>query len=177
MIPTFSPAYVCLLVLYFLADTSTNKIKIQKQWTASLLPFLNLSHILPPNPPSSPHHRLVFYFTVQPQHCNRLGTLHGGAAGTLFDLCTTLPLVLVSRPGFWQLLGVSRTLNVTYLRPAVVGTRVRIECEIVQVGKRVCTLRGVMRSAEEWEGEAGLVIGLCEHGKMNIDPGASAGKL
>jgi len=129
--------------------------------------------ILPPSCPSSPYHRLVFSFSVQPQHCNRLGSLHGGAAASLFDLCTTMPLVLVSRPGFWRFLGVSRTLNVTYLRPAVAGMTVEIECELVQIGKRACTVRGTMRSGDG-VGQ-GQIMALCEHGKMNVDP--DQGKL
>jgi len=62
-------------------------------------------------------------------------------------------------------MGVSRTLNVTYLRPAKMGEGVLIECEVVQAGARVCTLRGTMR--RERDGE---VLAVCEHGKMNIDP-------
>ena len=71
----------------------------------------------------------------------------------------------MARPGFWSYLGVSRTLNVTYLRPAPEGSTVLVECEIVGVGKRLCTVRGTMRRVED-----GTVLMVCEHGKVNTDP-------
>lgn len=115
-----------------------------------------------------PHPSVVFSYTIQPDNCNRLQNLHGGCAATIFDWCTTLPLALVAKPGFWMFMGVSRTLNVTYMRPAPVGTEVLIECEIVQVGKSMCTLRGVMRRKDN-----GAILSICEHGKVSIDPPAS----
>ncbi|GAP88664.2 putative thioesterase superfamily protein [Rosellinia necatrix] len=78
---------------------------------------------------------------------------------------------MISRPGFWQYGGVSRTLNVTYLRPVPVGTTVDVECEVVHAGQRLSTLRGVMRTATD-DGTNGPVLAICEHGKVNIDPPA-----
>jgi acyl-coenzyme A thioesterase 13 len=115
-----------------------------------------------------PHPRAVFLFTVMPQHCNRLHNLHGGCCATLFDFCTTMPLALVNRLGYWFYLGVSRTLNTTYLRPVACGEEVLIECEIVQIGRRLCTLKGVMRRRVD-----GMVMAVCEHGKFNTDPPAN----
>lgn len=114
---------------------------------------------------SGPHPSITFAYTVQPDHCNRMQNLHGGCAATLFDYCTTLPLALVNKVGFWQFMGVSRTLNVTYMRPAPAGEELLIECEIVQVGKKLATLRGVMRRKKD-----GQITALCEHGKVNVDP-------
>lgn len=68
-----------------------------------------------------------------------MGNLHGGASATLFDYCTSMALVPVSREGFWNFVGVSRTLNVTYLRPMPTGTIVLIECEVIHAGKKLCT--------------------------------------
>ncbi|RYC60019.1 hypothetical protein CHU98_g6199 [Xylaria longipes] len=118
---------------------------------------------------AGPHPRATFRFTVQPIHANGLGNLHGGCTSTIFDICTTFPLQMISRPGFWQHSGVSRTLNVTYLRPVPVGTTVDIECEIMHAGKRLSSLRGVMRTATE-DGSQGPVLAVCEHGKVNTDP-------
>ncbi len=109
----------------------------------------------------------TFSYTVQASHCNGLGNLHGGAAASLFDVCTSLVLAPVGRAGYWMALGTSRTLGVTYLRPAPAGTRVLLECEAVHVGRRLCSLRAVMRREAD-----GAVLATCEHGKVNTDPPA-----
>jgi len=113
----------------------------------------------------------VFRYVVQPAHCNRIRNLHGGAAATLFDFCTTMALAPLARPGFWRLLGVSRTLAVTYLRPVPEGAAVLVESEVVAVGRRLATVRGVLRREDD-----GVVCATCEHGKFNTDPEA-VGKL
>lgn len=130
-------------------------------WMETLIPDLKLHGISP----SPPHPSVTFDFTVQPSHCNRLQNLHGGCISSIFDFCTTMPLVLINRPGHWQFLGVSRTLNVTYMRPVPSGEEILIECEIVHVGKKLATLKGTMRRKRD-----GAVMALCEHGKFNIDP-------
>lgn len=57
----------------------------------------------------------------------------------------------------------SRTLTVTFLRPLLLGEEVRIESEAVHAGKRMASLRGVMRRVSD--GEVCLV---CVHDK--VDP-------
>ncbi|OAA68410.1 thioesterase family protein [Niveomyces insectorum RCEF 264] len=162
------------------------------------------------------HPRVVFSCTVLPEHCNRLGNMHGGATATLLDLCTSLALSL--KPGgadaigehdgvansgeshqgneegigndndnvddnddddgdvndisSWRLLGVSRTLAVTYVRPAPSGTDVLIECEVVHAGRRLSSLRGILRRRSD-----GAVLATCEHGKVITDPPAPPSKL
>ena len=94
---------------------------------------------------------------------------------TIFDLCTLMPLGLVARPGFWQWMGVSRTLNVTYLRPVSAGSQVNVECEVLQVGRKLCTVRGVMRLVEDNKSgvvKEGPVLAVREDGKVNTDPPA-----
>ncbi|KAH8735958.1 hypothetical protein BGZ61DRAFT_489774 [Ilyonectria robusta] len=126
------------------------------EWMRSLIPNLKLVS----TNPTGPHPSCTFAYTVQPENCNRLDNLHGGCAATLFDFSTTLPLALVNRPGFWEFMGVSRTLNVTYMRPVPVGEEVLLECEIVQVGRKLATLRGVMRRRSD-----NALLAVCEHGK------------
>ncbi|KAI3323993.1 Thioesterase/thiol ester dehydrase-isomerase [Xylariaceae sp. AK1471] len=118
---------------------------------------------------SPPHPQVTFRLTVQPLYANALGSLHGGCASTIFDICTTYPLQMISRPGFWRYGGVSRTLNVTYLRPVPVGATIDIECEVVHAGQKLSSLRGVMRTATS-DGTKGPVLAICEHGKVNTDP-------
>ncbi|KAL2153067.1 hypothetical protein VTH82DRAFT_4222 [Thermothelomyces myriococcoides] len=135
------------------------------EWTKSLFPHLVLQSVKP----DGPHPSATFKFTVQPQHCNRLNNIHGGCTASLFDFCTSVILAIVARPGYWSYLGVSRSLNTTYLRPAPAGSEVLIECEIVQIGQRLCSLRGTMRRADD-----GALVATCEHGKVNTDPPAAA---
>ncbi|ORY56835.1 HotDog domain-containing protein [Pseudomassariella vexata] len=138
------------------------------EWMATLLPHISVqSHSA-----SMPQPRVTFRFTVQPTHSNGHGNMHGGCTATLFDFLTTLPLHLISKPGFWQFLGVSRTLNCTYLRPVPVGSVVDIECEILQVGKKLMTAKGIMRSVEK-DGTVGPILVVCEHGKVSTDPPVS----
>lgn len=139
-----------------------------QDWMATLVPHLKLVSTVP----TGPHPSITFSYTVQPSNCNRLHNLHGGCTATLFDYCTTLPLALINRPGYWQFMGVSRTLNVTYMRPVPAGEEVLLECEIVQVGKKLATLRGVMRRKKDK-----ALLAICEHGKVNIDADVAKPKL
>jgi uncharacterized protein (TIGR00369 family) len=86
---------------------------------------------------SKPTGKVVYEYVCHQSHTNRLGNLHGGCAATIFDVCTTTALFPMAKPGFWSFAGVSRTLNVTYLRPIPVGETIIIECEVVAVGKRL----------------------------------------
>ncbi|EHK99921.1 putative Acyl-coenzyme A thioesterase 13 [Glarea lozoyensis 74030] len=104
-------------------------------------------------------------FTVKPKHCNRLNNLHGGCTATLFDWLTTSALAPIAKPGYWQYAGVSRTLNVTYIKPVPVGETVLVECSIVHAGRRLCTINGIMKRES-----TGEVLAICEHGKVSIDP-------
>ncbi|KAG9248471.1 putative acyl-coenzyme A thioesterase 13, partial [Calycina marina] len=114
---------------------------------------------------ANPAGTTTFSFTVQPEHCNRLGNLHGGCAATIFDVCTTTALAPIAKPGYWAYAGVSRTLNVTYIRPIAIGEEIVIESVVVHAGKRLATITGTMRRKSD-----GAMMATCEHGKVSIDP-------
>ena len=77
----------------------------------------------------------TFSMIVATDLCSRAGMMHGGAASMMIDMCTTMAQAPVSKPGFWEFGGVSRTLSVTYLRPIPRDTEILIVCEVLQVGK------------------------------------------
>lgn len=52
------------------------------------------------------------------------------------------------------------------MRPLPVGTKVLVEAEVVQIGKRLVSVRGIMKD------EQGKVAVMCEHLKVSIDPEA-----
>ncbi|KAF2462594.1 Thioesterase/thiol ester dehydrase-isomerase [Lindgomyces ingoldianus] len=111
--------------------------------------------------PSHPHHSTsVFSLTIPSTLCNMSGTLHGGAVALIFDICTSVSISAVARPGFWDAGHVSRTLNCTYLRPAKEGETVLVESEVVHLGKRMGVVKGTIRGVDD-----GKVYYTCEHGK------------
>ncbi|KAL1899970.1 hypothetical protein Cpir12675_001194 [Ceratocystis pirilliformis] len=103
-----------------------------------------------------------YKYTVQNSHCNPM-TLHGGCIASLFDMLTGITLLPIQRPGFWEFLGVSRSLNVTYLRPAFAGQVLTIDCEVVSVGQRLAHIKGTMRNEED------KIIAMVAHDKANVD--------
>lgn len=127
-------------------------------------PPLKLVSVHTPTPTTS---QLVFTYTLPDYYANPLGNLHGAAHSLIYDNCTTLALAAVSTPGFWMLGGVSRVLDVKYLRAVKVGEEVRIECEVLHVGRTQAAIRGVIKDGQ------GRVCSTCEHDKTNIDPPAA----
>lgn len=110
-----------------------------------------------------PNVTAVFELEMTSTYCSRMGNAHGGAVSLIFDMCTTICMAPCAREDFWLFGGVSRTLNVTYMRPVQQGTTVIIECEVLQVGKRLATIRGMMKSKQD-----GRVLCSCEHNKASI---------
>jgi acyl-coenzyme A thioesterase 13 len=79
-------------------------------------------------------------------------------------MCTSMAVAPVSRAGFWDQGHVSRTLNCTYMRPAVMGEECLVESEVVHLGKRMGVVRGVIKRKKD-----GVVLYTCEHGKATVD--------
>jgi acyl-coenzyme A thioesterase 13 len=96
---------------------------------------------------------------------NRMGNLHGGCAATIVDNLSTTILIGVSRPGAFQYGGVSRNLNVTYLRPVPLDAEIRVICEVVQVGRRLALLKAEIRRVDNDD----LCV-IADHQKANTDP-------
>lgn len=70
---------------------------------ASIGPPYDIPSSSAPGPPSagvvsSCTSRLL----IRPEEGNYNGVLHGGAAGVVFDMLTTIALGPVARPGFWE---------------------------------------------------------------------------
>ena len=75
-----------------------------------------------------------------------------------------MAICLLSKPDFWSYLGVTRTLNLTYLNAMPEGMKVLFKCELVNIGKRMAFIR-----CDVLEEGTGKVMVTCEHGKVNID--------
>jgi acyl-coenzyme A thioesterase PaaI-like protein len=133
---------------------------------------------------------VLFSLTPTQALSNRLQSLHGGAIATIFDLVTTCLIPgCVSERGWWEYAGVSRTLNVTYLKAVPMGEEVEVWGGVVGVGRRMCKSRFLETDIEEARASAandsramagslrgeirrksdGMVMAVCEHGKVNID--------
>jgi len=111
---------------------------------------------------------VIWTFTVPSSLCNKDNNLHGGAAATIFDNLSSTALFTIGKPGFWDNLGVTRFLAVTFFRPMKEGTEVVLECEVVAAGKRMAQVRRMMRI------KGGKVCASCLHEKVQAgSPSAS----
>jgi len=79
---------------------------------------------------SDTHVRVVYRFPVQADYVNPGGGFHGGMQAAFLDVGTSCLMLLIAKEGFWRTSGTTRTLNMTYLRPAFVGDVVRMECKV-----------------------------------------------
>lgn len=69
--------------------------------------------------------------------CNKDGNLHAGAVLTIFDNLSLTALRTISKPGFWDGLGVSSSLSVWYHRSLPRGMVVRLQGRVVAVMESV----------------------------------------
>ncbi|KAE8449750.1 hypothetical protein EG329_007525 [Mollisiaceae sp. DMI_Dod_QoI] len=103
-------------------------------------------------------------FHLDERYANINGVMHGGAAGVIFDMCTTTALGPLARKGFWDFLGgVTRTLNISYLKAIPMGTTIRIHSEVTQIGKTMAMIRGAMMSQD-----GKIIYCTCEHHKVAV---------
>ncbi|BFZ55311.1 hypothetical protein PYCC9005_002351 [Savitreella phatthalungensis] len=108
----------------------------------------------------------VFRTEVRAGLVNSLGAMHGGAVATAIDLFTSCALVPQCRDGFWEMgPGVSRNLNVTYLRPAKQGTTILFKCKIVSLSKRT-----VYMTCEVVDEATGKILATGTHDKVAVAP-------
>ena len=82
--------------------------------------------------------------TVTRELTNRFGTLHGGAIATIVDVLTTAALLTMTTRG-----GVSVELSCAYCAPAALEETVRVECEVVKMGKTLAWMECRMTRASD----------------------------
>lgn len=108
-----------------------------------------------------------FRFRVNSFYCNTLNNLHGGAQATIYDILTSVVSQSIGAAA-WANGGVTRTLNVSYLRPAPEGNIVVCEVEVTQLGRTLSLLRGTMKREDD-----GALVSTCEHHKAAVPLPAS----
>lgn len=103
---------------------------------------------------------IVYEIDITDSFCTILGYLHGGAASTILDQLTSFVLHMYTKPGFIENGTVTRTLTVTCLRPVTAGTKLRVEAELVSIGKSMGNVKGAIKTMD------GKVCFTCTHDKV-----------
>ncbi|PGH00156.1 hypothetical protein GX51_05969 [Blastomyces parvus] len=94
---------------------------------------------------------------------NLNGVVHGGAYGVIFDMCTAISMSPVSRDGYWEFLaGVTRSLNISYLKAVPIGTTVYIRTKVVQHGRTMALMSATMESKD-----GKIIYATAEHHKVH----------
>ncbi|PSR78160.1 HotDog domain-containing protein [Coniella lustricola] len=123
----------------------------------------------PPYIPASPPNTGIVAsctskLAIGPELANYNGVMHGGAAGVIFDMLTTIALGPVARPGFWSFLGgVTRTLNISYLKAVPIGTTIIVHAYVYQVGRTTAYIKGWMTSHD-----GRTTYAVCDHHKIHV---------
>jgi hypothetical protein len=71
---------------------------------------------------ASPKGTVTFEFLIDERYTNINGVMHGGAAGVIFDMCTTTALGPLARPGFWEWVSILFILR-RFCNKIVIGNR------------------------------------------------------
>ncbi|KAK5096949.1 hypothetical protein LTR24_002390 [Lithohypha guttulata] len=105
----------------------------------------------PPTRPSA-HPSCLLELDMTSEYANLNEVVHGGAAALVFDMW------------YWDFMGgVTRTLNVSYLKAIPSGTKIRIRSWAVQHGRTATLLRGQMESVD-----GQIVYATCEQHKIHL---------
>ncbi|XP_068217937.1 acyl-coenzyme A thioesterase 13-like isoform X2 [Palaemon carinicauda] len=80
--------------------------------------------------------KCVAEMTVEEEHQNRGGTLHGGLTATLVDVVSTAALMTTEK----AVPGVSVDLNVSYISAAQEGDSIVINADTLKVGRTLAFL-------------------------------------
>lgn len=105
--------------------------------------------------------QIIYHVNIPESLCNKDSMLHGGAATTLLDNLSSTALFTIAKPGFWDNMGVSRSLNVIFHRSVPAGSTVKVVCSVVAAGRQMATLRAEMRYAQD-----GRLCVTCVHDKF-----------
>jgi uncharacterized protein (TIGR00369 family) len=89
---------------------------------------------------------MVYEIDIKGPFCTILGALHGGTASTILDQLTSFVLYMYAKPGFMENGTITRTLTVTCLRPVLAGTKLRVEAELVSIGKTMSNVNGFIKT-------------------------------
>ncbi|CAE6528193.1 hypothetical protein RSOLAG22IIIB_00513 [Rhizoctonia solani] len=119
---------------------------------------------------------VVCEISVEDDMLNLLGTLHGGCAAYLIDICSSIAIAVapqgVNNPtDWWGKTSVSQALNVLYHAPARSGTTLKIISETIVLGGRAGTVR-----CEIWDMPNNTLVASGTHTKMPL-AGLRMGKL
>lgn len=77
----------------------------------------------------------------------------------------------LSKASGWHFGGVSRNLNVSYLRPVPCGIQVHVVCQVASLGKQLATITAKMQT------EDGKLLCLAQHDKVWVDIAARTNKM
>ncbi|KAK2881771.1 hypothetical protein FQN49_000438 [Arthroderma sp. PD_2] len=158
-----------------MADTGSFEERMKEMYDTIVLNTRNIGydsnlfrkHVRFGSASAGPPARVTYIATVASDMCNGLGNLHGGCATTLVDVATST--LLLGTGGYFSMGGVSRSLNMTFLRPAPEGTEISINCELIHAGKRLALLKADIRRTD-----TGQVLVLGDHDKASTPIDAAA---
>ena len=97
-----------------------------------------------------------YEMVVEADHCNFLGSLHGGFQATALDVVTTAALPELSPPN------VSVTISMSYLRSAPLGAHIKLRSKVVKLGGALAFLYGEIVNFDD----SSIVYSTCSHTKF-----------